>query len=101
MNVIKSLAKRVRRDSNLVEDLASTQVLQRLAKLFVGRYGGEEVTTGLTLTQKDLAGLVGSSREMVNRCLKTLEDNRGIRVSRRSIIVLDKKVLNKIADDSA
>lgn len=101
MNVIKSLASRIRRDSNLVEDLSSTQVLQRLAKLFVGRYGGEEVTTGLTLTQKDLAGLVGSSREMVNRCLKTLEDNGGIRISRRRIIVLDREVLNKFADDSA
>jgi CRP-like cAMP-binding protein len=100
MNVIKSLAQRIRRDSNLVEDLSSTQVLQRLAKLFIGRYGGEEVTTGLTLSQKDLAGLVGSSREMVNRSLKILEENGGIRLSRRKIIVLDRTVLNKIAGNS-
>ena len=101
MNVIQSLAQRIRRDSNLVEDLSSTQVLQRLAKLFVGRYGGEEETSGLTLTQKDLAGLVGSSREMVNRCLGTLQDLGGIKVSRRRVIVLDREVLNRIAGDSA
>jgi CRP/FNR family cyclic AMP-dependent transcriptional regulator len=99
MNVIKSLAQRIRRDSNLVEDLSSTQVLQRLAKLFIGRYGGEEITAGLTLTQKDLAGLVGSSREMVNRSLKALEEMGGIRLSRRRIIVLDKEILYKIAEN--
>jgi CRP/FNR family cyclic AMP-dependent transcriptional regulator len=101
MNVIKSLAQRIRRDSNLVEDLSSTQVLQRLAKLFVGRYGGEEITAGLTLTQKDIADLVGSSREMVNRSLKVLEEIGGIRLSRRSVIVLDKEVLNRIAENSS
>jgi CRP/FNR family transcriptional regulator len=101
MNVIKSLAQRIRRDSNLVEDISSSQVLQRLAKLFVGRYGGEETTVGLTLTQKDIAGLVGSSREMVNRSLKVLEENGGIRLSRRRIIVVDKEVLYKIAGSSS
>jgi CRP/FNR family transcriptional regulator, cyclic AMP receptor protein len=101
MNVIKSLAQRIRRDSNLVEDISSTQVLQRLAKLFVGQYGGEEKTVGLTLTQKHIAGLVGSSREMVNRSLKVLEENGGIRLSRRRIIVLDKEVLCRIAGSSS
>ncbi len=101
MNVIKSLAQRIRRDSSLVEDLSSTQVLQRLAKLFIGRYGGEEITLGLTLTQKDIAGLVGSSREMVNRSLRVLEENGGIRLSRRRIMVLDKKVLYRIAENSS
>jgi CRP/FNR family cyclic AMP-dependent transcriptional regulator len=99
MNVIRSLAQRIRRDSSLVEDISSTQVLQRLAKLFVGRYGGEEKTVGLMLTQKDIAGLVGSSREMVNRSLRVLEENGGIRLSRRRIIVLDKNVLYKIAEN--
>jgi CRP/FNR family cyclic AMP-dependent transcriptional regulator len=101
MNVIKSLAQRIRRDSNLVEDLSSTQVLQRLAKLFIGQYGGEEKTVGLTITQKDMAGLVGSSREMVNRSLKVLEESGGIRLTRRRVIVLDKAVLYKIAGNSA
>jgi CRP/FNR family transcriptional regulator, cyclic AMP receptor protein len=97
LNVIKCLAQRIRRDSNLVEDISSTQVLQRLAKLFIGQYGGEEKTVGLMLTQKDIAGLVGSSREMVNRSLKVLEDSGGIRVTRRRIVVLDKNILNNIA----
>jgi CRP-like cAMP-binding protein len=100
MNVIRSLAQRIRRDSNLLEDLSSSQVLVRLAKLFLGRYGGEELTEGLNLTQKDIASLVGSSREMVNRSLKIIEDMGGIRLSRRRIIIQDKNVLKKIIEGS-
>jgi CRP/FNR family transcriptional regulator len=98
MNVIRALAERIRRDSNLLEDLSSSQVLARLAKLFLGRYGGEEYTTGLNLTQKDMASLVGSSREMVNRSLKVIEGMGGIRLSRRTVIILDKEVLHRIAE---
>jgi CRP/FNR family transcriptional regulator len=98
MNVIRSLAGRIRRDSNLLEDLTSSQVLARLAKLFLGRYGGEESTSGLKLTQKDMASLVGSSREMVNRSLRTIEEMGGIRLSRRTVVILDKEVLHRIAE---
>jgi len=99
LNVIRSLAQRIRRDSNLLEDLSSSQVLHRLAKLFLGQFGGEEFTVGLDLTQKEMAGLVGSSREMVNRSLRVLEEMGGIRLSRRRVIVLDKNVLSKVAGD--
>jgi CRP/FNR family cyclic AMP-dependent transcriptional regulator len=101
MNVLKSLAQRIRRDSKLVEDLSSTQVVQKLAKLFVGKYGGEATIASFNLTQKDMAGLIGNSREMVNRSLKVLEEMGGIRLSRRRVIVLDKGVLYKMAGSSA
>jgi len=100
MNVISALASRIRRDSKLLEDISSSQVLGRLAKLFLGRYGGEGLTAGLNLTQKDMASLVGSSREMVNRSLKAIEDMGGIRLSRRKVFILDKSVLRKIADET-
>jgi CRP/FNR family cyclic AMP-dependent transcriptional regulator len=98
MNVIRALAGRIRRDSNLLEDLSSSQVLVRLAKLFSGRFGGEELTAGLNLTQKDMASLVGSSREMVNRSLKVIEELGGIRLSRRRVFIVDKDVLHKIIE---
>jgi CRP-like cAMP-binding protein len=97
MNVIRTLAARIRRDSKLLEDLSSSQVVSRLAKLFLGRYGGEEHTIGLNLTQKDLSGIVGSSREMVNRSLKTIEAMGGIKLSRRKILITDKAVLHRLA----
>ena len=97
INVIKSLANRVRRDSKLVEELSSTQVLARLAKLLLGRYAGEEATAGLSLTQQDMANLVGSSREVVNRALKIMEDKEAIRMSRHRVIVMDKHILYDLA----
>ncbi len=93
LNVIRALAQRIRRDSNLLEDLSTSQVLQRLAKLFLGQFGGEEFTEGLDLTQKDMAGLVGASREMVNRSLRVLEESGAIRLTRRKVLVLDKGIL--------
>ena len=43
-----------------------------------------------------MASLVGSSREMVNRSLRVIEEMGGIRLSRRKVIVLDKRILQKI-----
>jgi CRP/FNR family transcriptional regulator len=37
INILKALAYRIRRDSNLVEELSSTQVMGRLAKLLMGK----------------------------------------------------------------
>ena len=93
MNIIKALAKRVRRDSNLVEELSFSQVLTRLAKLLLGTYAGEEGTVGLYLTQQEMANMVGTTREGVNRSLKIMEDRGAIRLSRHRVVVLDKKIL--------
>jgi CRP-like cAMP-binding protein len=96
INIIKSLANRVRRDSKLVEELSSGQVLARLAKLLLGRYAGEEATIGLSLTQQDMASMVGSRREVVNRSLKILEEKGAIRLSRHRIVVVDKTILSEL-----
>jgi CRP-like cAMP-binding protein len=99
-NIIRALSRRIRRDSNLVEDLSSKQVIGRLAKLFLGKYGGEEATLGLNLTQKDMASLVGSCREMVNRSLKVMEEKGAIRLARRRVIITDKKILSEMTTDT-
>ncbi len=100
LNVVKSLANRVRRDAKMVEELSSTQTLARLAKLFLGRYAGEEATTGLLLNQQDMANLIGASREVVNRALKTMEDKGAITLRRHRVIVADKKILSELAKDA-
>lgn len=72
LNAVKVLAGRVRRDSSLVEELSSGQVINRLAKMLL-KYAGAQTDTGLRLTQQDMAAMVGTAREMVNRSLKVLE----------------------------
>jgi CRP-like cAMP-binding protein len=104
LNIFKALAKRVRRDSNLVEELSFSQVLARLAKLLLGTYAGEEATVGLYLNQQDMANMIGSTREGVNRSLKIMEEAGAIRLSRHRVIVLNKNILAELvqhAEDAA
>ncbi len=97
INILKALAYRIRRDSNLVEELSSTQVMGRLAKLLMGKYAGEEATVGLWLTQQDMASMIGTCREVVNRSLKIMEEKGAIRLGRHRIIVLKKEILAEMA----
>jgi len=97
INILKALAYRIRRDSNLVEELSSTQVMGRLAKLLMGQYAGEEATVGLWLTQQDIASMIGTAREVVNRSLKVMEEKGAIRLGRHRIIVLKKDILSEMA----
>jgi CRP-like cAMP-binding protein len=93
VNILKALAYRIRRDSNLVEELSSTQVMARLAKLLLGKYAGEEATVGLWLTQQDMANMIGTCREVVNRSLKIMEEKGAIRLGRHRVVVVDRNVL--------
>jgi CRP/FNR family transcriptional regulator, cyclic AMP receptor protein len=97
INILKALAYRIRRDSNLVEELSSSQVSGRLAKLLLGKYAGEEATVGLWLTQQDMASMIGTCREVVNRSLKIMEEKGAIRLKRHRVIVLDKSILSDMA----
>ena len=97
INILKALAYRIRRDSNLVEELSSSQVSGRLAKLLLGKYAGEEATVGLWLTQQDMASMIGTCREVVNRSLKIMEEKGAIRLKRHRVIVLDKSILTDMA----
>jgi CRP/FNR family transcriptional regulator, cyclic AMP receptor protein len=97
INILKALAYRIRRDSNLVEELSSTQVMGRLAKLLTGKYAGEEATVGLWLTQQDMASMIGTCREVVNRSLKIMEEKGAIRLGRHRIVVLNKEILADMA----
>ncbi len=96
-NILKALAYRIRRDSNLVEELSSTQVIGRLAKLLLGKYAGEESTVGLWLTQQDMASMIGTCREVVNRSLKIMEEKGAIKLGRHRVIVLKKDILAEMA----
>jgi CRP-like cAMP-binding protein len=97
INILKALAYRIRRDSNLVEELSSTQVMGRLAKLLMGKYAGEEATVGLWLTQQDMASMIGTCREVVNRSLKIMEEKGAIRLRRHRVIVLKRDILADMA----
>ncbi len=67
------------------------RVARRLLEL-VDRYGesdGDNVRISLSLTQDELAGWTGSSREAVSKALREFRDRGWVTTGRRQIIVLD------------
>jgi CRP/FNR family transcriptional regulator, cyclic AMP receptor protein len=82
------LSRRLRATDDLVHDAAFLDVAARLARLLLklaethGRQEAAGVVLGIRLTQEDLASMVGSTRETVNKWLKSWErqsivSNRG------------------------
>lgn len=89
--VMEALATRVRDADRKIGRLAlmdiSSRVSRTLTELAIISNGRRVV--GSPFTQKDLASMVGASREMVNRTLKDLQDGGYIDVQRKSITILD------------
>jgi CRP-like cAMP-binding protein len=82
---------------------ASADTTQRLAMLLTDladRYGehtGEVVEIDLSLTQDDVAGWIGATREATARSLRTLRDDGCVATARRRISVVDLAALRDAA----
>lgn len=88
-----SFATRLRQTVALVEDLRFHQVAGRVARVLLQRvepHPGVGAGSGArTLTQREIAEMAGTSREVVARALRELEQRRLIRIERGRIVLLD------------
>jgi len=98
-NVIQVLARRIRYLISLVEDLSFRSVVSRVAKLLVENLG-DTAAPGPRLTQRDMAAMVGTAREVVSRSLKYLEDEKLIEIRRHQIAIRNKKGLEQLVEPS-
>jgi CRP/FNR family cyclic AMP-dependent transcriptional regulator len=98
LNALKVLASRVRRDSSLVRDLSFSQVTSRLAKMVIKYFAGAETEAWPRLTQHDMAAIVGTTREVVNRSLRAMEEKGAIRLERHNIVIINKDILEKMME---
>jgi len=103
MVLVRMLNRRLRdADRKRIEFLAQDTVgrvcsrLVELAERF-GESGGEGVHIDLVISQEELAGWTGSSREAAIRALRSLRELGWIATSRRSITVLDLAELRRRA----
>jgi CRP/FNR family transcriptional regulator, cyclic AMP receptor protein len=71
LQLMELLCARIRRSDERMADLAFFELPTRLAKLFLS-YGSEKAgkEMRLSLSQTELAEMVGATRENVNRCLR-------------------------------
>jgi CRP/FNR family transcriptional regulator len=104
MAVIRVFAARMRGFTVAMEDLALRSVTARVAKILMETAAGRATLietpaeSGVRLTQSQLAAMTGSVREVVQRALKTLEQDGAIRLGRARIDVLDAAVLKRWAE---
>jgi CRP/FNR family cyclic AMP-dependent transcriptional regulator len=91
--MLRVFARRLRQLTVVVEDFAFHSVRARLARALL-----ETAESGAShLTQRDLAELVGTAREVAGRELRHMEREGVIRIARRETTLLDPRRLEWIA----
>ena len=92
--VLETLAKRLRDADRKIGTLALMNISSRVSRtlLELAIVSNGRMVVGEPFTQKDLAGMVGASREMVNRTLHDLMQRGYIDVQRKSITILDENL---------
>ncbi len=93
--LLRVLARRLRRTNDALADLIFTDVPGRVAKALLElaeRFGtreGDGVRVHHDLTQEEMAQLVGASRETVNKALADFASRGWMRVDSRAVTILD------------
>ena len=101
--LLRVLARRLRRTNDALSDLIFTDVPGRVAKNLLqmaGRFGtrdGGVLRVTHDLTQEELAQLVGASRETVNKALADFASRGWLRLDGKSVIILDPERLARRA----
>jgi len=97
--IMEVLARRIRDTDMLLAESHFLNITARLAKKILDlgdAYGvreGGQVRIGVKITQKELASMIGATRESINKQLKALRDQGLIRVSGGTIAILNRERL--------
>lgn len=97
MNVMRGLVKRLREADKKIGSLALMDVYGRVARLLLEMaetIDGQKVITK-KLTKRDIAKMIGASREMVSRVMKELQTSGRIEVRAREILLRDSLALTR------
>ncbi|HEV2088071.1 MAG TPA: Crp/Fnr family transcriptional regulator [Cryptosporangiaceae bacterium] len=101
--LLRVLARRLRRTNDALADLIFTDVPGRVAKNLLQmakRFGSREgnaLRVTHDLTQEELAQLVGASRETVNKALADFASRGWLRTEGKSVVILDPERLARRA----
>ena len=91
INIIKSMSEKLRHLTNAIEDLSLKHTQERIAKILL-LFDGEK------LSQKIIADIAGTAREVVSRALKDFAEKNIIKLDKRDIIILDKEKLKDLSE---
>ena len=95
LSMLALLSRRLRKLTLLVESLSLKEVPGRLAAylLYLHEHNHDSATIELDISKNQMAGLLGTIPETLSRILKRMNDENLIKVTTRSIVILDKKGL--------
>ncbi len=99
--LVEILCQRLRRTDQVFAEVALMQLPVRLAKAMLRILNGQidsAVAKTIQFSQRELASMVGGTRESVNRCLRKWHRAGLVQMSEGSIVVTDRSALQKIAD---
>ena len=100
--LVKVLCQRLRHTDQVFAEVALLELPVRLAKTML-RVLNWEADSALAepakirFSQRELANMVGGSRESVNKCLRNWQRTGLVRISGGSIIISDRRALENIA----
>jgi CRP/FNR family transcriptional regulator, cyclic AMP receptor protein len=103
LKLVEVLCQRLRRTDQAFAEVALLQFPIRLAKMMLRL---AEVRTNATpataakihFSQRELANMVGGTRESVNRCLRNWQRRGIVQISEGSIVVMNQDALEDIAE---
>jgi CRP-like cAMP-binding protein len=99
--ILAALSKRLRKADDFLEDVFFLNVAARLAKKLIElamSNGFREEDGGpirLNVTQKDLAGMIGATRESVNKALRSLREKNLIGFSGNTLVIDNLEALKR------
>jgi CRP-like cAMP-binding protein len=103
VGLLRTLADQIREAATRTADRDTGDTTSRVARRLVslaeryGEYNGPVIEVNLPITQEDLAGWVGATREATSRSLGRLRDLGCLRTGRQRIVLLDVPALRGLA----
>ncbi|MDP1993445.1 MAG: Crp/Fnr family transcriptional regulator [Syntrophales bacterium] len=102
MNIIQILADRLTESMTLIESLSLMEIPQRLASFLLHaltREGDKEINRlELTITQRELAKILGSTPEALSRAVRKMSNAGILAMDGRTIRILDREALEELAE---
>jgi CRP/FNR family transcriptional regulator, dissimilatory nitrate respiration regulator len=102
MNIIQILADRLKESMTLIESLSLMEIPQRLASFLLHaltREGDKEINRlELTITQRELAKILGSTPEALSRAVRKMSNAGILAMDGRTIRILDREALEELAE---
>ena len=102
LKIVEVLCLRLRRTDQVLAEVALMQLPTRLAKMMlrITVNSPAKPMEKIRFSQRELASMVGGTRESVNKCLRKWQTGGIVQVSESWIAITNRTALENIAEDS-